>query len=249
MDKQTFLSSYGDKLDLMSKNWDLPQRALIKLGSPECHVRVSLKGEINKDTLYYVTGSTVYELDVDFLRTQLLDENDYKNTGFFKFETGNLKAIGVPIKYLKQYDLLSLQAKQVIKQHNVEVKETVIPNKINRLLSNEEFDKELDELLSVIKDVLSNKRKEYNAGRSWDESFKRTAFRKQKKVLHVVDGYLDKHLESYYDLLEYFSKSSMPDDIKDIEKLESLVKEKTGDIINYMIIQRFLMLKQTRSNL
>ena len=250
MTKQQFIQEgFHTLLGIENKKFDLPQKSLINLGKEDCHVRISLKGEIDNDLLYYIIGGHIYELDVEFLRNQLLDESDYINTGFFKYEKGFLKAICVPQKYLTLVDIE--KKKNIIKNASIPPKseEIITSAPFNRLLSKDEFFQYVAETLKKSEDVLITKGKEYNRNRSWDESFRKTAFRKQKSILHVVDGYFDKHLESYYDLIEQLESYPIPDDLKDNKALEALIEEKLGDMINYMIIMKALMIKKVRGKL
>lgn len=250
MTKEEFIKTGLDvQLGVQNKKYSFPQFSLIDLGKETCHVRVSLKGEINNNILYYVVGGNIYELDLDFLRQQMLDESDYYNTGFFKYSSGKLNAICVPFKYLQKVSLQDKTPKETTERITASTCPVFNIKPVNRLLSKDDFYLYVDELLKEIKQKLISKGKEYNRDSSWDNAVRQVAYRKQKHVLEVVDGYLDKHIQSYYDLITQLKVYPIPDDIEEIKQLESLVDEKLGDIINWMIIQKALMLKQIRGKL
>ena len=101
MNKQDFYSSYKEVFNLDSINWDMPKfgvKGYVK--NLPFKVQVSLKNEIDKDSLFYVMGGLIYHLDLAFLRPELSDE-----TRFPKKTIGKLNAIEIDSAYLTKHEL------------------------------------------------------------------------------------------------------------------------------------------------
>lgn len=101
MNKQDFYNNYKEVFNLDSINWDMPKfgvKGYIK--NLPFKVQVSLKNEIDKDSLFYVMGGLIYHLDLAFLRPELSDE-----TRFPKIKVGKLNAIEIDSTYLTKHEL------------------------------------------------------------------------------------------------------------------------------------------------
>ena len=101
MNKQDFYNNYKEVFNLDSINWDMPKfgvKGYVK--NLPFKVQVSLKNEIDKDSLFYVMGGLIYHLDLAFLRPELSDE-----TRFPKKTIGKLNAIEIDSAYLTKHEL------------------------------------------------------------------------------------------------------------------------------------------------
>lgn len=110
--KEEFEEKYKVQLELKTKNWGYPKLAVKDYsGKPitadsvdDFHVTVSLKGEINKTDLYYFHKNWIFHLPL--LSKDFVDNFNGLNhnlpTEFIAFQTGSLKAIKVPSKFLKK---------------------------------------------------------------------------------------------------------------------------------------------------
>lgn len=101
MNKQDFYNNYKEVFNLDSINWDMPKfgvKGYVK--NLPFKVQVSLKNEIDKDSLFYVMGGLIYHLDLAFLRPELSDE-----TRFPKIKVGKLNAIEIDSTYFTKHEL------------------------------------------------------------------------------------------------------------------------------------------------
>ena len=101
MNKQDFYNNYKEVFNLDSIDWDMPKfgvKGYVK--NLPFKVQVSLKNEIDKDSLFYVMGGLIYHLDLAFLRPELSDE-----TRFPKKTIGKLNAIEIDSAYLTKHEL------------------------------------------------------------------------------------------------------------------------------------------------
>lgn len=96
-------------------------------------------------------------------------------------------------------------------------------------MNSNEFDEIVNNRLNSVKEILSVKAKEYRRNDNPFHNFEVGAKRKSIPSTRVLDGFLEKHLISYDDMLDDIDKGKLPS--------EDLVNEKFGDIINYFIIQ------------
>lgn len=277
--KQQFESEFGELLGLSTKSWDIPKYGITgNIGDiKNASVQVSLKGEIDKDSLYYIVNGYIYELDVDFLRPDIMDSIRYDITGFEYIKKGKLEAIKVPFKYLTKHDIANMNhekehklVKEVMTKKAMEdlltltsvtnaepfpkytiktvVAET-IKSKLNRLLTVDDFAFAVTEHSELIKSSLLSKRDKYSPD-NWDAFFRKVAMRKQKSVLSVCDGFLDKDLESYYYLLNLLAQNdNISEEYKDNQDLQEEIEDVFDSLINWFILQKLQMLKQVRAKL
>lgn len=110
--KEEFEEKYKVQLELKAKNWGYPKLAVKDYSNKpitadsvdDFHVTVSLKGEINKTDLYYFHKNWIFHLPL--LSKDFVDNFNGLNhnlpTEFIAFQTGSLKAIKVPSKFLKK---------------------------------------------------------------------------------------------------------------------------------------------------
>jgi len=269
MSRPEFKSEFNEFLQLDNKSWDIPKFGIINYNAATPHnayVQVSLKGEIDVDSLYYIIGGYIYELDIQLLRPDLLDESRYSITEMEKVVKGKLTAIKVPFKYLTKHDIANMHkakedklVKDVSDKLNITwkssegvvISKTVVntKNKLNRLLTKEDFSDALEEHTQNTKNSLLSKRDKYSPD-NWDSLFRKTAMRKQKSVLSVCDSFLDKDLERYYDLLTLLSQSdNISQDLKENTDLQLEIEDVMNSINNWFILQKFQMLKQVRAKL
>ena len=280
MKKELFELEYGEFLGLSTKNWDLPKMSIVgNIGDmSNFSVQVSLKGEIDKDSLYYIVNGNIYELDIDFLRPNIMDTLNYFITGFEYIKKGKLEAIKVPFKYLTKHNIINMnfdKEEKLIKEAMNEkamddllltwkpafleipsrefsvktvVKETTSVQ-LNRLLTVDDFALAVREHTESIKDSLLLKRDKYSPD-NWDSFFRKVAMRKQKSVLSVCDGFLDKDLENYYYLLDLLAQNdNISDEFNSNQKLQEEIEDVFDSLINWFILQKLQMLKQVRAKL
>lgn len=96
-----------------------------------------------------------------------------------------------------------------------------------------EFDELVEERCNKIKQTLSIKAKEYHRNNNPLHNFETGGRMFNQTPTKVLDGFLNKHLISYRDIL---------DDIDNNRKIDiNLVEEKLGDIINYFILQEAII--------
>ncbi len=109
-------------------------------------------------------------------------------------------------------------------------------------MTHKEFDRLLEIRLSKIKAVLHDKSREYASPGDKLHNFYTAAKIGNTTPLDALNGFVLKHLVSYYDLCATIddpttSSADLPS--------ERLIREKLGDIINYFILAEALMLEQT----
>lgn len=275
--KEQFLLEYGQFLNLSNKTWDLPKMSVIgNVGDiNNSSVQVSLKGEIDKDSLYYIVNGNIYELDLSFLRPDIMDKDRYSITGCEYIKKGKLEAIKVPFKYLVKHDIANMNFVKEQKLVNEimtnkamsdllvidspvfawkPVSELTTPVKVitkdnNRLLNIEDFIIAVTEQTELIKNSLLTKRDKYSPD-NWDSFFRKVAMRRQKSVLSVCDSFLDKDLENYYYLLNLLSQTdNISEEYKNNQDLQEEIEDVFNSLINWFILQKFQMLKQVRAKI
>jgi len=101
----------------------------------------------------------------------------------------------------------------------------------------EKFNEIINTRIESINKSLITKGKEYARGddRLWN--FKRGASISRKTLPRTVEGYLTKHIASFYDIIDDFDKGIHPS--------RELINEKFGDIINYMILMEAVLIEES----
>lgn len=98
-----------------------------------------------------------------------------------------------------------------------------------------DFSELLERRISLIKNTLDKKSAEYSTDKDKLHNFKETGRRRNQHPSESLQGMLEKHLTSYYDILE---------GIKSGKKYSrEMLDEKLGDIINYFILQEALFVE------
>ncbi len=100
-------------------------------------------------------------------------------------------------------------------------------------MTSKDYILQVEERINKIKSSLTVKGIEYHRNGNPFHNFEKGAKRKNVNSTKVLDGFLEKHLISYDDMLNDIDKGS-PINIE-------LVEEKFGDIINYFIIQEIMI--------
>ena len=101
MEKKQFYNEYKEVFNLDNIKWDMPKfgvKGYVK--NLPFKVQVSLKNEINMDSLFYVIGGYIYHLDLAFLRPELDDKERFPD-----IKIGKLNAIEIDSKYLTKHEL------------------------------------------------------------------------------------------------------------------------------------------------
>lgn len=101
MDKKQFYNEYKEVFNLDNIKWDMPKfgiKGYVK--NLPFKVQVSLKNEIDMDSLFYIMGGYIYHLDLAFLKPELDDR-----TRFPDIKIGRLNAIEIDSKYLTKHEL------------------------------------------------------------------------------------------------------------------------------------------------
>lgn len=101
MDKKQFYSEYKEVFNLDNVKWDMPKfgvKGFVK--NLPFKIQVSIKNEIDMDSLFYVMGGNIYHLDLVFLRPELDDR-----TRFPDIKIGKLNAIEIDSVYLTKHEL------------------------------------------------------------------------------------------------------------------------------------------------
>ena len=100
-------------------------------------------------------------------------------------------------------------------------------------MTEEAFDKLVEERCEKIKQILSIKAKEYRRNGNPLHNFEVGATMFNQRPTRVLDGFLNKHLISYRDILNDIDNGKLIP--------EELIDEKFGDIINYFILQESII--------
>lgn len=97
------------------------------------------------------------------------------------------------------------------------------------------FSELLERRLNLIKNTLDSKSKEYSTLDDKLHNFKKVSRMRDKHPCDALQGMLDKHLASYFDILENI--------IHGKTYSREFLDEKLGDIINYFILQEALFVE------
>jgi len=108
---------------------------------------------------------------------------------------------------------------QPIKKQPLSIVETIINNRLDKT-----------------KELLLIKGKEYVRNEDRLHHFRRASEMERKSMPRVLHGMLQKHLVSYYDMLDDVDNGKMPS--------ESMVNEKIEDIVVYFLLQE-AVIKET----
>ena len=106
-------------------------------------------------------------------------------------------------------------------------------------MNHKTFDKIVDRRLSLIKEVLSNKAKEYMQEDDRLYNFKRAGKINNVSPEKALWGMSTKHLVSVIDLVEGADKIKIPS--------PDLIEEKIGDMINYLILLEAMLKRNVLS--
>ena len=100
-------------------------------------------------------------------------------------------------------------------------------------METKEYIIEVERRLEKIKSSLITKGREYHRDNNPFHNFEKGAKRKNINPTRVLDGFLEKHLISYDDMLNDIDNGKVIN--------PEVVSEKIGDAINYLIIQEILI--------
>lgn len=103
----------------------------------------------------------------------------------------------------------------------------------------ENFNKIVEERISNIRTSLLSKGEEYSRGNDRLWNFKRGAELSGKTPLRSLEGYVTKHIVSFYDIVDDYDRG--------VAASIGLINEKIGDIINYMILAEALLKEEKDS--
>lgn len=92
-----------------------------------------------------------------------------------------------------------------------------------------EFSKLLERRIELTKNVLDKKSSEYSTGGDKLHNFKKTATMRDKHPAQALQGFMDKHLTAYFDMIIKIEKGQ--------KFTQHQIDERFGDIINYFILQ------------
>jgi len=108
-------------------------------------------------------------------------------------------------------------------------------------MTTEEFNKIVDETCEAIKKTLQTKAKEYASTDDRLHNFKMAGQARGITALEALDGMMLKHEVSFLDIIQ-MSKSGkiVP---------QTLMEEKLGDFINYLILAKGLIIDANKQNL
>lgn len=96
-------------------------------------------------------------------------------------------------------------------------------------MTGKEFENLVNRRLDKTREVLAIKGREYRRNDNPLHNFEMGALMRGALPTRILDGFLLKHLLSYYDILDDIEKGVYPSD--------AMIDEKFGDIINYFILQ------------
>lgn len=94
--------------------------------------------------------------------------------------------------------------------------------------------------LEKTKELLLIKGKEYVRNEDRLHNFRRASEMERKSMPRVLHGMLQKHLVSYYDMLDDIDSGKMP--------RKDLVDEKIGDIVVYFLLQEAVIKETINKN-
>lgn len=103
-------------------------------------------------------------------------------------------------------------------------------------MTHKEFDKRLKQRLEQITKTLSSKSAEYSTLEDKMHNFKKTARMRDSHPCTCLQGFMDKHLTSYFDILKRIEAG------QDVS--QNVIEEKIGDIICYFLLQENLFFEQ-----
>jgi hypothetical protein len=104
-------------------------------------------------------------------------------------------------------------------------------------MSQEEFNQIVNQRLEATKSLLTNKGKEYIRNNDIFHNFNKAADMRGTSPLSALQGFLDKHIVSWLDIVSDVENS-------DLSKItEKHIEEKIGDIVTYFVIAEALVKK------
>lgn len=110
-------------------------------------------------------------------------------------------------------------------------------------MNEEKFNKYLEERISLIREVLESKAKEYSKSTNRYINFEDAARISEESPIKKIDDFMLKHYVSYRQLLKELNKF-YNGEILDLNISKKYVKEKFGDIINYFILSEAYILEK-----
>lgn len=102
-------------------------------------------------------------------------------------------------------------------------------------MKQEQFNLIVNNRLEKTKQLLVNKGKEYIRGGDKFHNFNRVSAMRGNKSLSALQGFLDKHIVSWLDIVDDVEKGNTQHISRE------LVQEKIGDIITYLVIAETLL--------
>lgn len=102
-------------------------------------------------------------------------------------------------------------------------------------MKHKDFDKLLEQRIAKIRETLSSKGQTYSTTTDKLHNFKRAALIRDKHPAEALQGMLDKHIVSYYDMVEGIQNGKT--------YTKEQIDERFGDIINYMILQEAIFVE------
>ena len=105
-------------------------------------------------------------------------------------------------------------------------------------MNQETFNSVLDRRITLCREVLSGKSKEYARDEDKLHNFKRAALLENCTPEKALRGMFTKHIISVYDIIDDIEKGTIP--------TQHLLDEKIGDSINYLILLEALVNERHR---
>lgn len=104
-------------------------------------------------------------------------------------------------------------------------------------MNEEKFNEYLEERISLIRETLLSKSKEYASSGNRYSNFQEASIISRESIVKKIDDFMLKHYVSYRDIIKKI-------DEKDEIFSPEYIKEKFGDIINYFILSEAYILEK-----
>lgn len=114
-------------------------------------------------------------------------------------------------------------------------------------MNEEKFNEYLEERISLIREVLDSKAKEYSKSTNRYINFEDAARISEESPVKKMDDFMLKHYVSYRNIIKDINNFYNNKTLK-LDLSESYIREKFGDIINYFILAEAYILKNHTIN-